>query len=1015
MLQKKHGYFPITALTISSSPPWLLYSNSGGTLVARSIDNDNTHNYDSIISTLTVFNAHNIQGVKEKEKCIIVYGAKALSLVSHTETSNMKLSVCLENLDDLVLDCIFYDLKYSSNQSQNYNPSNIDLVIAYAHNFIDIVSCSIETSKYARLQRFTCPSKCVLFSMLLSIPIQNSDNENILRNFSGTAFGEIIVWSVSTNKRTSSNNTEFQVTTNHTFNNHEGVIFRLTLSQDQKFLASVSDDRTLRVWNIDSFTQVFVGWGHISRLWDVTFVQLHNHYNNDDITSINNINDTNNGDSNENDKELYKNQLIATSSEDGTIKIWHIENDKCLATLKGHRRDVWRVLSPSSVDITHSKNNTNLIHASELPNPNQSTNISSLLPRKVLDRYLLTTGNDGSIKTWNVFEHLIASPSTSYLTSTCLSMSFPLPGLSQFHSKEVESYNNNNTNIDDVANNIDDTNGPINAAHDSVCNDNSDDNNNNNVKASHQHNRRVSQRNNGVCSVHMHPHMPIGVIVLVTGNVWLIDFNNNNSNNTNNNNNSNNNHNTTTNSPNKKGWYFVTNICVQNSQSTSTYHSDILWSTNQVHLSRCMNILLLNDKQQKVTVSGTDKDKQQSYEQVEESPMLRLSCCHPDAYISYHVISMKLSTLSANPNISNNDNHSNNIDYSTNELFLVKHIKWKPFSLRSINSVFIAIPLPSSLNSNNNNNNNNKSMNIINNDNNNNEEGVAVCVVTSAFKGVCKLWHIDSIYNNNNNSNDKTEHYETADIQNPVKLLIEVINERENVATTCLYVPNSTTSNNNNNNKNNNNYGTLVIGDTRGGLNLYDLNITFTYNKSESMHNKAEIASEIGITDVLQYNTEELSNVLLLQSYRLATTAVRPEPISCLKFYDSSYTNSNHNNSNNYKTWFCSVGHDGYLNIYAQRAYAIINTRDSLSVPPVRQSQPQTLTESETRRIQLYRYSLVNQISCLPIKTPTHITIINHTQQQQQHSSTSIDITKNNEFQDLRFYVSGYIGILLIC
>jgi WD40 repeat protein len=130
----------------------------------------------------------------------------------------------------------------------------------------------------------------------------------------GTAFGEIIYWSWTRNPTSGPN-----ARIHHVFLGHEGSIFGVQISKElelshgrehQRLLASCSDDRTIRIWDVttapsneeltdvpdeDLDTQrtrhtgfsntafddessgvacVAVGWGHISRVWTVHFLDI---------------------------------------------------------------------------------------------------------------------------------------------------------------------------------------------------------------------------------------------------------------------------------------------------------------------------------------------------------------------------------------------------------------------------------------------------------------------------------------------------------------------------------------------------------------------------------------------------------------------------------------------------------------------------------------------------------------------------------------------------------------------
>ncbi|KAF1990318.1 WD40 repeat-like protein [Aulographum hederae CBS 113979] len=121
---------------------------------------------------------------------------------------------------------------------------------------------------------------------------------------SGTAFGEIIVWSYST--------TGQETYVHHSFTGHEGSIFGVQVSPrlsipnfPSRILASCSDDRTIRLWDTSSVdgiaaqrstsntvsqketgfgssapsnelsgndTCLAIAWGHSSRIWNVQFL-----------------------------------------------------------------------------------------------------------------------------------------------------------------------------------------------------------------------------------------------------------------------------------------------------------------------------------------------------------------------------------------------------------------------------------------------------------------------------------------------------------------------------------------------------------------------------------------------------------------------------------------------------------------------------------------------------------------------------------------------------------------------
>ncbi|MGB5962140.1 MAG: WD40 repeat domain-containing protein, partial [Coleofasciculaceae cyanobacterium] len=114
-----------------------------------------------------------------------------------------------------------------------------------------------------------------------------------------------------------------------TFNKHSGSIYSLCLSLDGQTLISGSRDTTLKIWhlhNIDTYKS-----NSINRLiGDGLIDTLTGH-----SASINAVTITPNG------------QIIASGSEDNTLKLWDLNSGECLATLVGHEAGVRTVaISP---------------------------------------------------------------------------------------------------------------------------------------------------------------------------------------------------------------------------------------------------------------------------------------------------------------------------------------------------------------------------------------------------------------------------------------------------------------------------------------------------------------------------------------------------------------------------------------------------------------------------------------------------------------------------------------------
>jgi WD40 repeat protein len=238
----------------------------------------------------------------------VVFGEKAISILSAANDVHFSVTNSLEGLDDNVLDC---RLLQSIAGSEN---AALTLIIGYAHNFVDLMELE-GTEQQTLLQRFYCPEVSALFSMSISV-----DASNDILIGSGTVFGKIIIWRPESSEHdVQSMNKGLTGTILVTAHDHEGVIFRISWSRDRQQLISVADDRTVRLWSLSlsllgskgstpTMTPRYTGWGHISRLWDAVFLDR--------------------GDAKEGSME------VATCSEDGTIKLWNTQGC-CVATLQG--------------------------------------------------------------------------------------------------------------------------------------------------------------------------------------------------------------------------------------------------------------------------------------------------------------------------------------------------------------------------------------------------------------------------------------------------------------------------------------------------------------------------------------------------------------------------------------------------------------------------------------------------------------------------------------------------------
>lgn len=92
---------------------------------------------------------------------------------------------------------------------------------------------------------------------------------------------------------------------------HDSRVMTVAASPDGKIIASGSSDRTVRLWNTDTFEHLATLPGHESVVYAVAFSP--------------------------------DGKVIASGSSDKTIKLWDVETKEIIATLEGHKGDVLAV------------------------------------------------------------------------------------------------------------------------------------------------------------------------------------------------------------------------------------------------------------------------------------------------------------------------------------------------------------------------------------------------------------------------------------------------------------------------------------------------------------------------------------------------------------------------------------------------------------------------------------------------------------------------------------------------
>ncbi|KAH8816486.1 WD repeat protein-like protein [Xylogone sp. PMI_703] len=307
-LQLSHTLNPITSLEF--------YRLKSGRLVLLAGEGGYLKVFDSkssdLIGLYRIFQSQAIHGIvisgsssNENELEVVIWGGSCISLIRGRIWESL-LSKTLGDITDLETSISNWILDVS------LSPTNHDRCSLITADNTLLQAC-IEAgsqSEVVCLRTLDSPSKSMLYSANVLW-----ETESIITVAAGTVFGEIIVWECSISESEATSTAQVF----YTLAGHEGSIFGVSISSiimDQagkcmRLLASCSDDRTIRIWDVSKPTNsssapashnqpalalaretgfgmndVHVNgepefdrclgmvMGHASRIWNVKFLQL---------------------------------------------------------------------------------------------------------------------------------------------------------------------------------------------------------------------------------------------------------------------------------------------------------------------------------------------------------------------------------------------------------------------------------------------------------------------------------------------------------------------------------------------------------------------------------------------------------------------------------------------------------------------------------------------------------------------------------------------------------------------
>ncbi|XP_020590632.1 uncharacterized protein LOC110031650 isoform X2 [Phalaenopsis equestris] len=326
----------------------------------------------TLLRSFHVFDGVRVHGVSVRsypDPLIAVFGEKKAKLFALLVDAN-PLEVRIELLSQLPrFEHWILDVKFLNDESY--------LALGFSDN--SLAFWDVNNSTLAG--RLKSPERCLLYSMRIW-----GEGLATLRLASGTIYNEVIVWRLSCENRHASI-LSLEPIKERTYHDeatkigsqkflpihlcrligHEGSISRIAWSIDGSKLVSVSDDRSARIWLLNSIgvqyhgsednlrshgTNTIVFFGHTARIWDC------------------HISDS----------------LVITAGEDCTCRMWDLDGNLLLMFKEHIGRGIWRCLFDHGSSLLVTAGFDSAIKMRQVHSPSVSE------PTK--DDRLLNNGND---------------------------------------------------------------------------------------------------------------------------------------------------------------------------------------------------------------------------------------------------------------------------------------------------------------------------------------------------------------------------------------------------------------------------------------------------------------------------------------------------------------------------------------------------------------------------------------------------------------------------------------------
>ncbi|KAK2596992.1 hypothetical protein N8I77_012867 [Diaporthe amygdali] len=412
-LQRERVHCPVAALGFFRPV-------GNGTVYILSGEDTHLKIYDAgtqrLRASVHVFKAQPIQGISTGEASnVLIWGGPLVTVLPKTKLADLiQLEEGGGDAEYVVPECqVLQAPDWVYHGAVSPDQPGLAAVVTAHNEVLPLCIGGVVEGKGGRL-RFgrlrTPPSRPILYSAQVR---WTSGTEVLVA--AGTAFGEIVVWKCRVTDDDICCEDAIEVL--HVFTGHEGSIFGVDISPElvvdsrtkevSRLLASCSDDRTIRVWNLTdtgysggkalpahTFTEaretgfgentttgaleamanqqssksLAVAMGHVSRIWNVRFSpQSFDHFSSN---------------------EKARSVKLYSFGEDATAQRWRLNLDETSEHMQSNEHDQVPVASLTHEAIFHNHDGKHIWSSAVLsPTPSQ--------PSKTL---LATGGSDGKIQ-----------------------------------------------------------------------------------------------------------------------------------------------------------------------------------------------------------------------------------------------------------------------------------------------------------------------------------------------------------------------------------------------------------------------------------------------------------------------------------------------------------------------------------------------------------------------------------------------------------------------------------------